>query len=77
MSTPHRACWRKRPSFSFRPVDVFVNPILSGDVRVKVNSVVSWITRIGPSVARTRWADAAKWPARILSSLTLSLAKKR
>ena len=76
-SRPHSVCWRKRPSFSLRPVEVLVKPIFSGAARVKENSVVSWSTRIGPSTACTRKADAWKWPASILSSLTFSFEKKR
>lgn len=51
--------------------------VRAGLQRHTVNSVVSCRTRIGPSVAWTRRAEAAKCPARILSSLTFSFAKNR
>ena len=54
-----------------------VNPIFSGAERLKENSVVSCRIRIGPSVACMRKAEAAKWPSRILSSLTFPLEKNR
>ncbi len=43
-----------------RPAVLPVKPIRSGFSRLKLNSVVSWRTRIGPSVAATRPRVASK-----------------
>ena len=52
-------------------------PIASGLSRVKLNSVVSCRTRIGPAVASKRARVAAKCPARMTPSSTRGLLKKR
>lgn len=79
INRPQTVCCWCRPSFILppRPVDCLVNPIFSGEERLKENTVVSCKTRTGSSVAWIRKAEAAKCPSNILSSLTFSLAKKQ
>ena len=71
MSTP-QTVW-----VACRPLMSEIWPIASGLSRVKLNSVVSCRTRIGPVVAANRAAVAAKCPARMTPSSTRGLLKKR
>ena len=77
MRRPQTVCIRKRPALSLPLFTRQVMPTASARSRWNVNSVVSWITRMGPSVAAKRSRVAWKWPARICASLTRSLEKKR
>jgi hypothetical protein len=70
--------WRWwRPCFILCPRELPVKPIFPVVTRAKKNPVVSCKIRTGPPVDLTRMAVGLKWPASILSSLTLSCAKNR
>jgi len=77
ISSPQMVCSRKRPSASRRLGAMVVAPMRSGRERRCENSVVSWMTRIGPPNAATRLRVASKCPRRISASLTASLDRKR
>lgn len=77
MRRPQTVCMRKRPALSLPLFTRQVRPTASARGRWTVNSVVSWMTRMGPSVAAKRSCGAWKWPARICASLPRSWEKKR